>query len=211
MAIRFIHPWLLLLLPLAVYPLYLWYRDNRHMALFRRRLIYSLRFLLLLCLILALAGTQINYRVNKQSVVFVVDLSASCEKEKTKAESFIREALKHKKPEDKAAIVVYGGNTRVDQAMGTSSFSRLESVVEKDYSNVEEALKLAGAILPGDTRRRIVLLSDGRENDGDARRETEMLSRRQVRLDAWPLESQAGTMSVLTACARPPGCLRASA
>ncbi len=192
MAIRFIHPWFLLLLPLSVYPLWLWYRDNRPMAVFRRRLIASLRFLLLLCLILALAGTQINYRVNRQNVVFVVDLSASCAKEKAKAENFIREALQYKKPQDKAAVVVFGENPRVDQALGGGGFSRLESIVEKDYSNVEEALKLAGALLPEDARRRIVLLSDGRENDGDARRETEMLAQRQVRLDAWPLESEAG-------------------
>jgi len=191
-AIRFIHPWLLLLAPLAVYTVSLWYHDNRAMAPFRRRLIAALRLLLMFCLILALAGTQINYRVNRQSVVFVVDLSASCQNGREKAENFIEEALKHKEPQDQAAVVVFGENARVEQALGAEAVNRLESVVEKDHSNLEEALKLAGALLPGDSRRRIVVLSDGRENDGDARREAENLANREVRIDASPLAGSGG-------------------
>jgi len=191
-AIRFIHPWLLCLIPLVVYPVYLWHRDNQAMAAFRRRLIVVLRLLLMLCLILALAGTQINYRVNRQSVVFVVDLSASCGNAREKAESFISQALQHKESEDRAAIIAFGENARIEQALGGQGFQRLETIVAGDRTNLEEALKLAGALLPGDSRRRIVLLSDGRENDGDARREAERLADRQVTIDAWPLAGQNG-------------------
>lgn len=192
MAIRFVHPWLLWLIPLAAFAVSRWYYGNQAMPLFRRRLIAALRLLLLFCLILALAGTQINYRVSRQSVVFVVDLSASCQNGREKAENFIKEALRHKEPQDRAAVVVFGENARVEQTLGSENLSRLESVVEKDHSNLEEALKLAGALLPGDSRRRIVLLSDGRENDGDARREAQNLANRDVRIDACPLNGRSG-------------------
>ncbi|HBQ25295.1 MAG TPA: hypothetical protein DD791_02775, partial [Syntrophomonas sp.] len=88
MAISFNHPFWLLLLPLLIYPLYLWYRSSQHLPRWRRNLIITLRISLLICLILAVAGIEFRFPLHKQSVVFVVDGSASCEKVREQAEDF---------------------------------------------------------------------------------------------------------------------------
>ena len=189
MAINFSHPLLLLIIPLAFYPLYLWYCDSGHLPAFRRNLALLLRSLLLLCLILALAGLELRFPLERQSVVFAVDLSASCENSREAAENFIREALKHKKADDQAAVVVFGGNALVDQSLSDSSrLHPIESLVDRNYSKPEQALKLADALLPDSYSRRVVLLSDGRQNDGDALKEAAYLAEKKIRLDLLPLE-----------------------
>jgi uncharacterized membrane protein len=186
-AISFQHPLLLLFLPLLLYPVYLWYKKSQHLPRLRRNLIISLRVSLLLSLLLALAGLIFRFPLVNQSVVFVVDGSASFEKAREQAEEFINQALLSKKPDDKAAVVLFGQEARVDQPLATDlEFNHLESVVDRNYSNPGEGLKLGDALMPGDSLRRVVLISDGLENSGDLVKETEFLARKGVRVDVLP-------------------------
>lgn len=193
MAISFNQPLWLLVLPIFLYPLYLWYRDSQHLPGWRRRLIMALRICLLLFIVLALAGMEFRFPLQKQSVVFVVDGSASCEKARDKAEDFIARALAQKKADDRAAVVFFGDEARVDQPLSTNpSFNRIESLVDPDYSNPGEGLKLADALLPGETLRRVVLISDGEENSGDLMKEAAFLAAKGVRVDILPLNLEKG-------------------
>jgi uncharacterized membrane protein len=54
-------------------------------------------------------------------------------------------------------------------------------------------LRLAAAILPGDSQRHIVLLSDGQQNLGDALQEARLLQQEGIRLDIVPLPVYQGT------------------
>jgi Mg-chelatase subunit ChlD len=188
-AISFHYPWILLLIPLVLYPVRLWYRSARQMPAGRRKLICALRVGLILCIILSLAGLQLRYKINEQSVVFVVDLSASCEQGKNMAENFIKEALEYKKADDKAAVVVFGENARVDQPLSRDAeIASIESLVDRGHSNIEKGLELADALIPETSQKRLVLFSDYRENMGDLVSEIEFLANKQLRVDLVPLE-----------------------
>ena len=187
------HPLWLILLPLVFYPVYLWYRDSSHLASGRRIFITVMRVMLLLSLVLALSGLEIRFPLKNQSVVFVVDLSASCEPGQERVENFIQEALNHKAPDDKVGVVVFGGNARVEQALSrTLSFSGIESLVDRDYTDVEKGLRAAAAVLPQDSQKRVVLCSDGRQNSGDGLAEVRRLVERGVRVDVLPFQLSEG-------------------
>lgn len=192
MGISFNHPWILILLPLVLFPVYLWFRDT-WMEKPRRIVITSLRVVLLTLIILALAGIKVNYEIQDQNVVFVVDISASCEKGKEIAEQFIKEAVKNKDADDNAGVVVYGDNARIEQSI-SSDFKpyQIESLVERNYSNLQEGLKLADALMPDPSKKRLVIISDGYQNKGDALKEAENLSRKNVRIDVVPLKVKSG-------------------
>ena len=193
MAISFNHPFWLLLLPLLIYPLYLWYRSSQHLPRWRRNLIITLRISLLICLILAVAGIEFRFPLHKQSVVFVVDGSASCEKVREQAEDFIKKALEKKKADDRAAVVLFGGDARVDQPLSTNpNFHTIETVVDRDYSNPSEGMKLADVLIPRDSLRRVVLVSDGYQNSGDLMKEAAVLAEKGVRVDVVPLYQDSG-------------------
>lgn len=193
MAISFNQPLWLLALPIFMYPLYLWYNSSDHLPGWRRNLITVLRVCLLLFLILALAGMEFRFPLHQQSVVFVVDGSASCEQAIGKADNFIRQALDKKKADDQAAVVVFGDDARVDLPLTADiSFNRIESLVDPDYSNPAEGLKLADALMPRETLRRVVLITDGYENSGDLIKEAEFLANKGVRVDVLPLQQEQG-------------------
>ena len=60
------------------------------------------------------------------------------------------------------------------------SIPRVESLVDREYTNLAAAMKLAQASFPHDTAKRIVILSDGNENIGDALEQGLRLCRRRA-------------------------------
>ncbi|MGI6412774.1 MAG: VWA domain-containing protein [Syntrophomonadaceae bacterium] len=192
MSINFSDPYALILIPIVWFPVCLWYKASHYHAL-RKKIVLLARLIILLLLVLALAGAELRFTVDQQSVVFVVDVSASCEKAREKAEDFIKEALKHKEVEEQAAIVVFGENARVEQPMlDNLQFNRIETVIGRQQTNIENSIILGSGLLPDGLRKRIVLLSDGNENCGDAWQETGGLARKNIRLDVVPLEVKDG-------------------
>jgi uncharacterized membrane protein len=93
-------------------------------------------------------------------------LSASA---RAQAEDFMRAALGAKSEADQAAIVVFGGNALVERAPSLSeNLGRVSSAPIATRTNIEDAIQLGLALFPADTQKRLVLLSDGGENDGEA-------------------------------------------
>src|SRR2546429_3120125 len=154
----------------------------------QRWLILGCRLALFSLIICALAGMAWSQPVSHQSVVFVGDISASTATQKAFIEQWINAALKHKGPDDQVGIVAVGRNALVEQSVKTQiDFTRFESTPDTNYTDLAAGLRLAAAILPTDSQRRIVLLSDGQQNLGDALQEAQLLQQEGIRLDIVPL------------------------
>ncbi len=170
MPFSFVQPgylWLLLLLPL------LWLLGLSgpwRGASWRRWLSLVLRTVLLVMLTLALAGAQLVTSAVRTTAVFVVDNSDSVSPAaRAKADAYIQAALRHMPEGDQAAIVVFGADAVVERAPSEQrEFIRSTALPSSDQTDIGRALQLALAVLPGETRKRIVLLSDGAETRGRA-------------------------------------------
>lgn len=169
MRLSFIYPTLLWLLLLIGPLLALALLAPRRLPAVRFWSSVVLRLLLFVLLVGALTGTQIVRRVDELTTVFLVDSSDSVSPEdRTRAEAFIQSALSTMREGDKAAIVVFGDNALVERAPSTEqALRRLQSVPVTTRTNIGEAINLGLALLPADTQKRLVLLSDGGENAGD--------------------------------------------
>lgn len=187
--ITFEQPLLLLLLLPIVALLYLtWRRMALPFPTRQRRLILASRVLLFTLIILALAGTAWSQPVARQAVVFVGDISASTGTQRTFIEQWISSAMQHKRAEDQVGIVAVGRNALVEQSVTSHiDFSHFESTPDTNYTDLAAGLRLAAAILPPDSLRRIVLLTDGQQNIGDALQEAQLLQQQGIRLDIVPL------------------------
>lgn len=224
MAISFIYPtalWLLLLLPL------LWAvtlaaaprstrdtppgqaaRVRSQSAILGSRLTLlrlGLRSLVLIALVLALAGIQLVRPADHLTVVFLVDGSDSVSPaQREQAMQFINASLANRRPNDKAAVVVFGQNALVEWApLALSALDRLNSVPIASRTNIAEAIQLGTALFPADSQKRLVLLSDGRENEGRALDAVQLASARGVPLDVVPLPGEAGPDVLVTALDAP--------
>ncbi len=175
MSLTFLYPyylWLLVLVPITLGIALVGRRAENRYRLWGGMI---LRAILLTALILALAGIQIRLPSDRLTTVFVLDVSESIPPaERERGEEIIGDAIGKAQPGgiDRAAVVVFGEEALVDQTLdsiqGENSLLEINSIPTATSTNIADALQLAQALLPGEGSRRIVLLSDGRENLGQA-------------------------------------------
>ena len=184
---------LLLLIPISILVLFTWQRMSLPFPGSQRYLILASRLALFILIVTALAGATVSVPISRQSVVFVGDISASTTPQRAFIEQWINDAIHHKRPEDQVGIVAVGRNALVEQSVRTQiDFSQFESTPDTNYTDLAAGLRLAAAILPQDSERRIVLLSDGQQNLEDALQEAQLLQQEGIRLDVVPLPTFNG-------------------
>ncbi|MCA9187605.1 MAG: VWA domain-containing protein [Pirellulaceae bacterium] len=175
--LAFDSPWFLLLL-LLIPLLWIWsYRSLSGLGRYRRVFALLLRTAVLTLLILALANTQFLRTSDRMTVVYLLDQSASIPQRQREAMvAYVRdEVAKHRQvsKEDRASVIVFGREATIevppldDDVLQTE---RLESAdgMRVDATNLESAITLAQATFPEGSSRRIVVVTDGNENMGNA-------------------------------------------
>jgi uncharacterized membrane protein len=183
--LTFIFPvflWLLLLVPLFWY---LALAAPPRLAPWRHWGSLVLRTFAVLALVLALSGAQLVLPARELSLVFLLDLSDSVPlSQRARAETYVKTALAQLPSDDRAALIVFGTNALVERPFSNErSLGQLTLVPAGQRTNLQEALQLGLALLPAEGQRRMVLLSDGAENSGDA-----LVAARLARSQGVPLE-----------------------
>jgi uncharacterized membrane protein len=166
----------------------------RRLARWRFWLGLALRSLILCALVLGIAGTQLVQPVNSLTTVFLIDSSDSvAPAQRDRAAQYVDEALRSMPPADKAAVVVFGANALVERAPASlAALGSIGSVPVTTRTNLQDALQLGLALLPAESQKRIVLLSDGGENSGRAVDAARLAAVRGVPLDVVTLPSEHG-------------------
>jgi uncharacterized membrane protein/Mg-chelatase subunit ChlD len=199
MSITFIYPaslWLLLLVPLTVFLAWIGPRRPTRVRFWSG---LALRVILLSLIILALAGIQLRLQADNLTAVFVLDVSDSIDSDAKKAgETFIRAAIQAMPPGDQAAIVVFGEDALVERlASEGSTLAGIASIPLTTRTDIAKALQLALALFPDEGAKRLILLSDGRENIGLALEQAELAAAHQIQLTYHALSVPEGEVEVL--------------
>jgi hypothetical protein len=127
------------------------------------------RLLLVLGVILALLDVRWTRSTRDLATVFLLDRSASTQGAWESALAFVEESLAGKGARDRAAVVVFGADAWVDR--GFSVASGLDAVAtfpRADATDIEEAVRLALALIPSGAPGRLELLTDGLATAGRA-------------------------------------------
>lgn len=199
MILTFIHPlalWLLLLIPLTMALALLGPRRPTRSRFWGG---LALRVVVLTLVILALAGIQIRTPADNLTAVFILDASDSLSpEEQARGEAYIQEALRAMPSGDQAAIVVFGEDALVEQLTSeTRSQPDIASVPITTRTDIASALQLALALFPDEGAKRMVLLSDGRQNLGQAIEQAELSAVHGIELTYVPLGDPGGESEVL--------------
>jgi hypothetical protein len=166
----------------------------------------ALRCAALLAITLALSGFALQLPASAQTLIVVVDRSASIENALAGEAATVQRLRAGLHPDDRFGIVTFGGDAVVEQpavAASDSAFSGFATQPNANATDLEGALRLAASLLPGDTRKHIVILSDGRQNTGDALTEVALLHEGGIRVDVLPVDVPTGP-EVLVATLRAP-------
>ena len=129
----------------------------------------SLRFLVLILIIMALADPQKVLKSRDLATFFLLDHSASVPVSLHDAQlDYVRKTTALKEKDDMAGIIVFGRDASVEIVSKTAIKKRqTNSIVNEDYTDIEGAIRLASAAMPDTTRRKLVLMTDGNQNEGD--------------------------------------------
>jgi Mg-chelatase subunit ChlD len=158
------------------------------------RVSVALRAATAACLVVALLGVGVGRSADRVATVFVVDVSDSMGTSgRNAAFDWVREALTHQDGGALAGVVLFGGDARIE-ALLREELTLGQPAVQVDPSRTDlaGALRLGGAVLPDDARRRVVLLSDGRATQGDAAAEAARLAEAGVGVDVVLVDEVGG-------------------
>lgn len=180
----------LMLLTVWVWWMHLWGLSG----LSRRRQMFAFvtRLCLVGVLVMVLAEPRSVRRQDALSVIYVMDISDSIgEGTKNQAFEFIAKTASKKPDKDKVGLVVFGKHAAVELPPRITlplEDITVNSLIDKDATNLEEALSLAAAMIPADHQGRIVLMSDGTETEGNLSDIVDQLTAREISVDVMPIE-----------------------
>ncbi len=154
----------------------------------------ALRAAIALLLAGALAGLAIPRTSTRVAVMFLVDASDSLGVGgQVAAADWVREALAEQPDGALAGVAFFGGDARLELTVQPRArLGQPATKVDASRTNLAGALRLAGAVLPSDARRRIVVVSDGRATEGDAATEAQRLRDQGIRVDVHAVDALGG-------------------
>ncbi|ERI92208.1 von Willebrand factor type A domain protein [Clostridiales bacterium oral taxon 876 str. F0540] len=155
--------------------------------------VLTARILVFTFLVLALAGISIKWRIDTTTTMFVVDSSDSTSLHREEEEKFVKDALLQKPKKDKTGIITFGSDSLIDQFISkNNSFSKIETKPVGTYTNIENGLTTALSLLPQNNKKRVVLITDGEENEGSAYKIAPSLLEQNVDFKVYKIEKTQG-------------------
>jgi uncharacterized membrane protein/Mg-chelatase subunit ChlD len=183
--------WLLLGLPL------LWWIGYGALAAlgkYRRAFALLFRSAVWVAIVFAIAGVQLVWVSDRVTVMYLLDQSESIPRAKRQVmlDYVVRNVRRHRDRTraDRAGIVVFGRDASIEIPPYDDDIPlrRLESTLGRsDATNLESALSLAQASMEDSTSRRIVIVTDGNENLGQARKLARRLADSGIGIDVVPV------------------------
>nr|MBN1229179.1 VWA domain-containing protein [Anaerolineae bacterium] len=196
---RFTTP--LALLGLLALPYFIWLGWPRSTWARARSIAATfLRALIVILLVFGLAGLHVVKASDTLAVVFLIDASDSMPATAVEAaRQYVASSIEEMRPQDQAAIVVFGSDALVERPMSAvREVGPLESDVLPLNTDLAEAIRLGMALYPPGAARRMVILSDGLVTAGDATQAARLAAAAGVEIFVIPFAEELGSEVLVT-------------
>ncbi len=175
-----VHPWLL---PLAVIPL-LWLAWRWHET--RRKLAFTLKALSLAAILAALAEPILVIDSSRVAVAVLADTSHSVTSADLERESRLVREMDRARGRNLLRVLAFARQPAPEEQARRIAFTHPPGSAAS-ATDIEAAVRAAAATAPRGYASRIVLLSDGRENEGSAARAAWLARDLDIPIDTYPL------------------------
>ena len=152
------------------------------------------RILLLSVIILAMAGVSVSKKQKKSETIFLVDVSESMSGNVEQIEKYLQKTIQDMPEKNLCSVVAFGKDTAVDQFLSEKKiFSSFTVAPVTTATNIEKAVKNASSMFDEGVSKRLVLLTDGNENEGNMSLTAATLKGSDVELYAISMEDCIGS------------------
>ncbi|MGA2557056.1 MAG: glutamine amidotransferase, partial [Verrucomicrobiota bacterium] len=171
MNFQFTNPiWLWTLLVAVPWLVWLSWKSDVQIGAWRRWLALALRLLVALALVLAMAGLQWKRPIEGMTVFYLLDRSESVPSDQQElARRYVIDSSRQKRANDLTGVLVFGSEAAIESRPDPLvDLALVRAVVGSQRTDIASAFRLGTAAFPETGQKRLVLLSDGNENVGDA-------------------------------------------
>ncbi len=169
--------------------LYFFYKPDT----FRKKATFFTRLGVILLVLLSFMGIGLSIEAKYTGTIFVADKSKSVEKSIKNINYFMRDSLKENvDASDLYGIVSFNEYASVDKPLSENHnfYGISHDFSGGDFTNIENALDRAEFLFPQDMKKRIVLITDGRENIGDLKKKARQLKNQNIGLDLYKVGAE---------------------
>ncbi|MFZ7946616.1 VWA domain-containing protein [Neobacillus sp. 19] len=179
------YPMLLILLLPVFFLMTLYFRQMRKSFTPEKVWIGCLRTLLFFLLVFALTIPQLLLPIKEESIVFLVDRSASFENVEDDALGWLDDSLLAKKENQSFAIASFADGAMVEQSLTTKKTTAVpfSGKMKTGETNLEEGIGFAASLFKKGQGGRIVLLTDGNETTGTSKDAARLIKNQNLEVD----------------------------
>ena len=141
-------------------------KDNKSKATAASLLIH---ILIVLLVVVGASGLKKTVTVTKTQVYVLADLSDSSRKNIDVIDEYIQNVNNSLPDNSKMGVVCFGKNYVIHTPMGDSIKSVAEARVDGSATNIAKAIKYTSALFDTNVNKRIVLITDGKDSNVNAR------------------------------------------
>lgn len=173
MNFQFTHPNWLFALPVAwAWVIWLFLKSDVQIGAARRWIALVIRLVVTLLGVLAIAGLQWLRPMEGVNVFFLLDRSDSVPSAQQESSvRLVRQLGEKMKKEDRIGLLVFGTEAAIEAGASPGNLDKdkkILAVVSTERTDMGSALRLGTAAFPETGQKRLVLMSDGNENLGEA-------------------------------------------
>lgn len=193
------YPMILLLIPLVAIVLFVSSRRLRIGNRVRKGFIIGIRFILLCLIICAMSDMSVNISSKDTGTVFLIDVSESFAANKDETVQMVQDALRKLPKDNRAAVVAFGADARVEQFMSdVNLFSDVETMPVVTATNIEKAVRTGLALFDDDEAKRMVLITDGCQNEGQIEKMSTALMAQNVEVNVLQKDTGIGSEAYIS-------------
>ncbi|WP_352417071.1 VWA domain-containing protein [Clostridium tertium] len=155
--------------------------------------IFISRIVIFTLLILAFGNITINLKGRNISTVFLLDVSESAGDFEESGKDFISTAIESMPRGNKAGVVLFGDDSKIDKVLNKKK--EYKSIDEKPVvtaTNIQEAVESALGLFERGGSKRIVLITDGEENQGDILKSTPLINEQKIDFKVYKITGEKG-------------------
>jgi uncharacterized membrane protein len=167
-------------------------RNLRGIGPVRKVLATSLRFLVILILLMLLARPILTRKSEDITLITVIDRSLSIPSElEKKSLDYLSRAVINKESDDRLAVIDVAEMASISRLpSGDIEIRERNTTLTGQQSKLADGIQMAMAIAPPDTAVRILFVSEGNETAGDLKKAAEAAAANQIPIDVLPLRYQ---------------------